>query len=199
MVVLIVALLGLLAYSISQTALPVVGTPVDLSGTTNDTGDATTVSNGYQSDGSLTGSLISNDPSTWPGASSLYPNGRVWDICTAVALAEGYNVGIGAAPYTLNNPGDLSPGDEAGQPTQGPPQIHDGSSIIDFATVENGFIALYTKFNNIVTGKSKVYPVTWTWGQVANEYAGDSAAWLANVTNYLGVDPSSTPAQYAAV
>lgn len=157
----------------------------------NETG--VTVSN---SDQSLTGSFITSDPATWPGASVQYPNDKVWNICTAVALAEGFNRGPGAAPYDLNNPGDLSPGDEAGQATGGPPQQHDGSSIICFATCEGGFIALYVKFSRIVSGSSKVYPASWTWAQVAKEYAGDASAWLANVTNYLGVSASSKPSDY---
>jgi hypothetical protein len=153
----------------------------------------------FNSDGSLTGSPITNDPSTYPGAQPAYPLGAVWDIVTAVALAEGFNQGNGTAPYDLNNPGDLSPGDEQGQATAGPPQAHGGSNIIFFATVEGGFIALYQKFFNIVTGNSTVYPKTLTWTQVAQKYAGNSAAWVANVTNYLGVAPSSTPAQYAGL
>jgi hypothetical protein len=152
----------------------------------------------YASDGSLTGLAITNDPATWPGTSPQFPNGNVWNICTAVALAEGYNQGVGTAPYDLNNPGDLSPGDEAGQTTCGPSEVHGGSAIILFCTAENGFIALYDKFERIVTGLSNVYPVTDTWAQVAAKYAGNSAAWLANVTNYLGVDPQSTPASYVA-
>jgi hypothetical protein len=169
-----------------------VGVTVNPAGASTPTGTAV-------SDGSLTGAVITSDPSTWPGAQPAWPNASIWDICTAVALAEGYNQGPGAAPYDLNNPGDLSPGDEAGQATAGPPQSHGGSSIIFFATCEGGFIALYTKFFNMASGNSIVYPRTWTWAQVAAKYAGNSAAWLANVTNYLGVDSSSTPAQYAGL
>lgn len=146
--------------------------------------------NVYKTDSSLTGAPITNDVTTWPG------DDKVWNICAAVALAEGYNRGTGTAPYDLNNPGDLSPGDEAGQATAGAPQFHDGSSIICFAAAEGGWLALYRKFSNIVTGKSKVYPVTWTWREVAAKYAGDSTNWLANVTSYLGVDANSTPASY---
>jgi hypothetical protein len=151
----------------------------------------------YNSDSSLTGAPITNDPSTWPGAMLGYANGQIWNICAAVALAEGYNGGIGVAPYDLNNPGDLSPGDEAGQETAGLPETHGGSTIICFATAEGGWIALYTKFSNIVNGVSRVYPATYTWAQVAAIYAGNSSAWLNNVTSYLGVEPSTTPAQYA--
>jgi hypothetical protein len=144
----------------------------------------------HRSDSSLTGSEITADVSSWPGSD------KIWNICAAVALAEGFNEGQGTAPYDLNNPGDLSPGDEAGQATGGPPQTHDGSSIICFATAEGGWNALYAKFAHIVNGHSHVYPATWTWAQVAQKYAGDSANWLKNVTDYLGVDPSTTPAQY---
>lgn len=161
------------------------------SGPNNETG--VVVSN---SDQSLTGSFITQDVNTWPGASPSYPNGQVWNICTAVALAEGFNLGPGTAPYDLNNPGDLSPGDESGQATSGLPQIHDGSAIVCFATCEGGFIALYTKFQNIANGASRVYPASYTWAQVAAKYAGNSAAWLNNVTSYLGVNASSTPASY---
>jgi hypothetical protein len=143
----------------------------------------------YNSDSSLTGSQITADPSTWPG------DDKIWNICAAVAIAEGYNLGDGAAPFDLNNPGDLSPGDEDGQRTNGS-QPHGGSFVIVFQLAEGGWTALYHKFSNIVAGRSSVYPKSFTWAQVAAKYAGNSAAWLANVTNYLGVDPSSTPAQY---
>lgn len=152
----------------------------------------------YASDGSLTGAPITNDQSTYPGASSSYPSAGVWNICTAVALAEGYNQGKGAAPYDLNNPGDLSPGDEARQQTCGGAQFHGGSNIILFCTAEAGFVALYTKFFDIVSGNSSIYPASLTWTQVAQKYAGAYVAWLSNVTTYLGVDPNSTPAQYVA-
>ena len=149
-----------------------------------------------KSDQSLTGAFITYDAGTWPGASDVYPDAACWNICTAVAHAEGFDQGKGSAPYDLNNPGDLSPGDESGQATAGTPQIHDGSSIIVFATAEDGFIALYNKFNRIRNGQSSVYPASFTWAQVAAKYAGNSANWLSNVTSYLGVDPNSTPQQY---
>jgi hypothetical protein len=199
----VLAILAASGYAIGNTATAAAAPAVD---TGNGDGDETqgamnvgSTSSGHNTDGSLTGSAITADTSTWPGAQPAYPNAAVWDICTAVALAEGYNGGVGVAPYDLNNPGDLSPGDESGQAVQGPPQEHDGSLIIDFATVEDGFIALYVKFFNIVSGNSKVYPKTLTWTQVANIYAGNSSAWVKNVTNYLGVNPSSTPAQYAGL
>ena len=199
----LLAILAASGYAIGTTSVTAAATIPDtgsIDETDNEgTNNVATASTGYNSDGSLTGSEITSDTSTWPGAQAAYPNAAIWDICTAVALAEGYNQGSGVAPYDLNNPGDLSPGDESGQAVAGPPENHDGSLIIDFATVEGGFIALYVKFFNIVSGNSKVYPKTLTWTQVANIYAGNSSAWVKNVTNYLGVDPSSTPAQYAGL
>src|SRR4029077_5978775 len=136
----------------------------------------------HASDGSLTGAEITEDVSTWPGASPAFPSDKIWNICTAVAKAEGFDQGQGPAPFDLNNPGDLSPGDESGQATNGPAQVHDGSAIIAFSTCEGGFIALYDKFANIVYGRSKVYPAALPWNLVAAKYAGDSQAWLNNVT-----------------
>lgn len=173
------------ATSVVSSLVPSGNTGSDTSSSNNETGV-----NVYYSDGSLTGSPITNNQATWPG------DDKVWNICAAVALAEGYNLGKGTAPYDLNNPGDLSPGDEAGQKTAGGPQRHDGSSIICFATAEGGWSALHAKFTNIVNGHSHVYPASWSWAEVASKYAGDAAPWLANVVSYLGVDASSTPAQY---
>lgn len=146
----------------------------------------------HASDKSLTGAEITERPDSWPGSDT----DLIWNIVAAVALAEGYNGGPGVAPYDLNNPGDLSPGDEAGQEIGGAPQVHDGSAIICFALAEGGFQALYTKFSNIVNGRSHVYPASMTWAQVAAKFAGNAGTWLTNVTGYLGVTAQSTPAQY---
>jgi hypothetical protein len=134
-------------------------------------------------------STITQDPSTWPQGDAI------WDICRAVAQAEGYNQGQGAAPYDLNNPGDLSPGDEHGQATAGPAEFHGGSYIIHFATPDDGWAALYAKFSNIINGNSKVYGADWSWAQIGQTYAADPA-WANHVAAILGVDPSSTPATY---
>lgn len=184
-IVVLLALVGVATGGTVSAAAQASGDPTNTTGTAN-----------AQSDQSLTGAYITSSPATWPGSTPTYPDAACWNICAAVAMAEGYNVGPGTAPYDLNNPGDLSPGDEAGQAVAGPPQVHGGSSIINFATAEAGWVALYVKFDNVRHGRSKAYPATWTWVQVATKYAGDSAAWLSNVTSYLGVDQSSTPASY---
>lgn len=149
--------------------------------------------NYYASDGSITGSQITQHAETWPPATS---DDKVWDICAAVATAEGYHRGPGTAPFDLNNPGDVSPGDEAGEATCGAAEQHGGSAIIHFCKAEGGWRALYHKFARIVAGQSQVYPADWTWEQISQQYAGNSANWLASVVGYLGVDPSSTPQEY---
>lgn len=139
----------------------------------------------HKSDGSLTGSEITADSNSWPGSD------RIWEICSAIATAEGFNGGPGVVPFDLNNPGDLSDGrGEFGS------QHHSGSDVTTFPTAELGWQWLYNKIQNIVTGGSSVYPQTLSWSGVAQKWAGDSAAWLHNVTGYLGVDPNSTPADY---
>ena len=144
----------------------------------------------YASDQSLTGAAITNDPSTWPGASSEYPDGPCWNICAAIAFAEGYNEGAGYVPYDLNNPGDISDG----AATFGS-ALHSGSQVTTFPTAETGWQYLYSKVEAWRNGTSAVYAGK-TWAQVATIYAGNSAAWLNNVTTYLGVDPTSTPTEY---
>jgi hypothetical protein len=191
--VLILLALGFSLGAPSSVSLPSSSTPSSTPSTPTTNTNANVNTTGvdmYSSDSSITGSPITQDPSTWPN------DDPYWMICCAVATAEGYDDGDGAAPYDLNNPGDLSPGDEAGQSTCGGAQQHGGSAIIVFCTAEGGWRALYTKFSNIANGRSTVYPATWTWQQVSAKYAGNSVAWLNNVTAFLGVDPSTTPAQY---
>lgn len=124
-----------------------------------------------------------------------WPSGdRIWDVCRAVAQHEGYGK-AGDAPTNLNNPGDLSPGDEHGYATGGPAEFHGGSYIIHFATADDGWGALYAKFSNIVNGISRVYSADWTWPQIGQEYAADPN-WGAAVAALLGVDPTSTLNDY---
>lgn len=139
----------------------------------------------YRSDGSLTGATITQDVSTWPGSDNI------WNICAAIARAEGFNRGPGYVPYDLNNPGDLSDGAR-----QYGSQPHSGSNVTTFPTAEIGWQWLYDKIQRIVTGKSSTYPKNAPWSSIAVTWAGNSGAWLANVTDYLGVPASSTPADY---
>lgn len=126
---------------------------------------------------------ISNDPSTWPGGD------LVWTVCQAIASAEGANL-AGSAPDRYNNPGDLSKGDEHGQTVAGYQVLPDGEKLIVFATKEGGWAALYSKISNIVSGSSTAYSPSMTWTQIAQKYAGNWQAWVANVTGFLGVGPN---------
>jgi hypothetical protein len=123
---------------------------------------------------------ITTDPNTWPGGDAI------WDICRAIAKAEGYDTN--GAAFQLNNPGDLSPGDEHGFTTAGAAEFHGGSNIIHFATAADGWNACYVKVRNIVNGTSKVYGQNWTISQIAGKWAGNSAAWAANVARVLGLN-----------
>lgn len=125
-------------------------------------------------------------------------NDPVWRTCYAVAAAEGFGPADNASTK-MNNPGDLSPGDEHGQLTAGPAEFHGGSYLIHFATVEGGWTALHDKIQNIVNGTSTVYSPDWTWLQIAQKYAGNWQAWADNVTSYLGVKTSDRFGDYFGV
>jgi hypothetical protein len=133
--------------------------------------------------------LITNDPSTWPGGD------LVWNVCRAIALAEGANL-AGSAPDRLNNPGDLSRGDEHGQPVIGYASLPDGEVAIQFGSKEAGWNALYIKIGNIAAGRSGAYSPDMTWRQIGAKYAGNSAAWVSNVTRILGVSPDARFGDY---
>lgn len=132
---------------------------------------------------------ITNDPGTWPSGD------QVWQVCCAIAHAEGADV-AGAAPDRYNNPGDLSKGDEYGQGVVGYVTLPDGENIIEFETKAGGWQALYTKINHIRLDVSLAYSPSMTWNQIAAKYAGDSASWVRNVTNQLGVSPTDTFGSY---
>jgi hypothetical protein len=129
-------------------------------------------------------SEITTDPNTWPTGDGI------WDICQAIAMAEGYNV-ANSVPFRLNNPGDISDGH--------PPYVwenHSGSSVTVFPDAATGWNWLYRKISNHVEGLSSVYPKSLTIEQFSQKYAGNSVAWMNNVIRDLGVSPSSTFADY---
>jgi hypothetical protein len=142
--------------------------------------------------------MITHDPTTWPSIGIIYPGAKIWCVCRAIARAEGANE-YGSAPDRLNNPGDLSKGDEHGQKVLGYLKLPDGEEAIHFLTKDGGWNALYAKINNILEGHSHVYTPQMTWRQIAKEYAGDSLDWANNVARELGVSPDSTFADYFAV
>jgi len=130
---------------------------------------------------------ITFDENTWPLGD------RVWNVCRAIARAEGANV-QGSNPDRLNNPGDISDGGL----TYGF-ELHSGSSITKFPDKETGWQWLYNKIQNaIVLGKSGVYSPSMTWTQFAQKWAGNWRPWVAEVTGSLNVSPDETVGSYFA-
>ena len=127
---------------------------------------------------------ITNDPATWPAGDSI------WTVCQAIASAEGAHV-AGSVPDRLNNPGDLSDGFSVYGG-----ENHDGSNVTHFPSKDVGWQWLYNKITNIWDGTSSVYSPDMTWREIAQKWAGNSSAWVANVTAYLGVSPDSTLNQF---
>src|SRR5260370_32854808 len=97
-------------------------------------------------DGTGSGPMsITVDESTWPSGD------RVWNVCRAIARAEGANV-QGSNPDRLNNPGDISDGGlKYGF------EFHSGSSITKFPDKQTGWVWLYQKISNIVSRKPAEY------------------------------------------
>jgi hypothetical protein len=128
--------------------------------------------------------IITNDPDTWPSGD------RVWDVCRAIATAEGaYEEN--SNPDKLNNPGDISDG-----LTKFRSEFHSGSHITNFPDKQTGWQWLYSKIDNAASGKSHVYSADWTWTQFAKQYAADWQNWLNNVTSYLEVSPEDVWSDY---
>jgi hypothetical protein len=128
---------------------------------------------------------ITNDPNTWPSGD------RIWLICHAVAYAEGANK-AGSLPDRANNPGDISDYFD----TYG--GVVCGSNVTQFPNKQIGWQKLYEKWSNIFSGISTTFDANSSWTVIAQSWAGDWKNWVTNVSNTLGVDPNSTPAQYMA-
>lgn len=128
---------------------------------------------------------ITSNPATWPGGN------QIWNVCRAIAYAEGANV-AGSAPDRNNNPGDISDGSGI---FGFDPAVTD-SRVTQFPDKDTGWKWLYQKIENAATGKSAVYLPDMTWEQIAHKWAGNWQAWVNNVCQYLGVSPSSTLRQY---
>jgi hypothetical protein len=125
------------------------------------------------------------DPSTWPTGDNI------WNVCVAIAFAEGYNV-PNSNPARLNNPGDISDGAS----TYGS-EFHSGSNITKFPNAETGWGWLYAKLRNISLGGSAVYQKDWTFTQIGKKWAPPNAeVWSGNVAAQLGVDPDSRFSDY---
>lgn len=121
---------------------------------------------------------ITHEPWTWPTGD------KAWDICRAIAMAEGANI-KGDVPDRLNNPGDISDGSHTF-----PFEHHSGSDVTHFFDKKTGWEWLHNKIWRIKNGISHNYKPTFTWTQIAHEWAGDSQDWLNNITRELKVKPT---------
>lgn len=124
---------------------------------------------------------ITHDPATWPSGD------RLWKICHAIAIAEGYDQ-EGSNPHRLNNPGDISDWVK----TYGS-EFHTGSNITHFPTPELGWEKLRGKLQDIMDGHSHVFTPGMTWYEIAKHWAPPNwQIWGDNVSLSLNVDPNST-------
>lgn len=114
-----------------------------------------------------------------PGGYS--PN--VTRFANAIARAEGYGI-AGAIPTRLNNPGNLK---ASSVPSIGA----DANGHLHFATIEDGWRALYRQIQLIIDGKSRVYTLDMTIADMARKYAGWSDNWMRNVATALNVSTTT--------
>ena len=127
---------------------------------------------------------ITHDESTWPTGD------KVWDVCRAIARAEGANV-EGDNPDRLNNPGDISDGARLYGS-----EFHSGSAATRFPDKVTGWNWLYGKVSRISQGESVMYPLSLTWIGLAKKWAGNCHPWALVVTDTLGVSAFDTLADY---
>jgi hypothetical protein len=119
---------------------------------------------------------------TIPGTDGSLPD-IVMQFATAIATAEGWFVS-GSKAQRNNNPGNLT------NPSGG---------FMQYATVMDGWNALYAQVELMFSGGSAHYNPSMTIQQVANAYAPDSPAnpnqaenWANNVATFLGVSTDTT-------
>jgi len=108
---------------------------------------------------------------------------RVRRIAEAIAVAEGFafpgapQTSPANIPNSRKNPGNIR---DMSKPPDYP--------VKTFATVEDGWNALYRQVEGMLKGSS-LYPKTWTISQVAQRYTGEAAYmnWASIVAQRLGV------------
>lgn len=131
---------------------------------------------------------------------------KIQAMMKAIAFAEGFynadgSLDVGSVPVRANNPGDMKVGnfglgvilkdgsiDEAG--TEG---------ITIFPNVEQGWARLQHQVTLMLTGKSKVYAMSFSFLDVAYKYAGGDYNWGLNVASRLDISPESTLQDFASV
>lgn len=111
------------------------------------------------------------------------PQSLVQSFAQGIAQAEGFGI-AGAIPTVTNNPGDLEIGD-IGNGTNG------GKTI--FATVAQGWTALYNQVALMFSGNSAYYSPSMTIAEVAATYTGNdnSSGWANTVAAAVGASAST--------
>ena len=140
----------------------------------------------YETGGSIS-ALVSSIPQT-----------LIESVAQAIATAEGF-YSDGSIPQQANNPGDIADngftswtGDTGGRLTSG-----NGSAIIIFDSVSDGWNALYKLVNTILSGGGS-YSTSMTLSDLGSTYADDPVNWPVNVAHVLGVPVTTTIAQLVA-
>lgn len=109
-------------------------------------------------------------------------------LARAIATAEGfYSSDPNVIPRRAHNPGDLK------LPASMSPLGYDKGHTI-FASDEDGWEALHRQIQLILDGRSKVYTLSMTLRDMAEQYAVAWRPWLIIVSRVLGVQ-STTPLQ----
>lgn len=108
------------------------------------------------------------------GQSGIGPGGLVSALADAIATAEGFYV-AGSIPQRKNNPGNIT----------------SGGVIQTFATVDDGWNALYAQISAMLNNTSQWYNSSMSLAQIGAIYANGDPNWAINVSRKLGV-PSST-------
>ena len=119
---------------------------------------------------------------TFPGVNPQ----KVYDFAYAVSVAEGFWE-TGSLPQRINNPGDLELGDR-GSGTEANKTI--------FGSVFSGWEALYNEVWLILSGRSPYYQTSQTLEVIGRTYSGGDDNWSINVSNVLGVPPSTVLADW---
>jgi hypothetical protein len=139
----------------------------------------------------LKGGIVSADTSSGPQAAGGASAAFIQALANAIAQAEGANP-------TINNPGDLTGGDVPNTQITG---TFNAAGVVSIDTLDHGWQALYTKLENIYSGKSTVYWPGMTVSQFGAVYTGgdNAEAWAATVAGAFGADPdANTLADLAA-
>jgi hypothetical protein len=117
---------------------------------------------------------------TWPA--------NVIQFANAIKVAEG-------SDPAWNNPGDLTGADRGTFQVVG---LANAEGVWKFMYPEDGWNALCIKVERMLTGRSRVYPLTMTLAEVGMQYSGGDPNWAENVAAELSIPITTTLAEWVA-